>query len=135
MSLLRTNMRPRLRFAVVPIVILLILPGVATTHGDHGVASTLAPQRTQALSMRSYNTATGPHPGPLSNTGAIVATLVLKNGTVVPGNFLGSGVGVVASAIVYDTAEGWTKASTVQLAMAPLESLTVRLGKKTPLDS
>lgn len=106
MSLLRTNMRPRLRFAVVLIVILLILPGVATTHGDHGVASTLAPQRTQALSMRSYNTATGPHPGPLSNTGAIVATLVLKNGTVVPGNFLGSGVGVVASAIVYDTANG-----------------------------
>lgn len=109
MSLSIYIVRPGRRLTVVPIVLMLLLTGGATTLGNYhaGTAPTPVilgpvPQRGSATN----NSTNSSQPGSSATPGGIVATLVLLNGTVIPGNYLGSGVGVVDSAIVYDSGDG-----------------------------
>ena len=106
MSLFRFNVRPGLRLAIVPIAVVLLLTVAAFPSGGHAATAARLPRPVQPVSTPGSDRTTGLQQGPLANPGAIVATLVLKNGTVFPGNYLGSGVGVVASAIEYDSANG-----------------------------
>jgi YVTN family beta-propeller protein len=107
MTLVRFNVRPRLHFAVIPIVAILLFSCIATTTtGVHHAGSAVIAQLPQAMGTSADNSTTGLQAAPPTNPGAIIATLVLKNGTVFPGNYVGGGVGVVASAIEYDSANG-----------------------------